>query len=543
MRKNGLTCAVIAGIAGVAGFGSIADAVNLNPDGLGQVLIYPYYTTQGGNDTLFSVVNTADIGKAVKVRFLEGRNSREVLDFHLYLSPYDVWTAGIIAIPEGAEGHPAAGVYTTDRSCTVPDIVTNDSLPAIGGTHYVPFVNWAYVHPDSGAPLDHTAAAAAVLSSVERTREGYFEVIEMANVVNAVDFPVANWIRHGATGVPANCAAVNAAWGFGADWPNLGGGPDYTYGLADPDGSGQLFGNAWILNAARGTVAGYNADAIEGFNFTATLHQPPGDTAPGLEAVNNLVNGSNEATAYVFDFGQLVTATYVEDDGVDITTFGKIDAISALYTSPVVINEYYLDGEANGAPAQSEWLITFPTKRYYVDRSPYLDRTGATVPMFNPQAPREPFTNLFGNTGSCETIAVSIFDQEERTPTVTGGPPFSPVRPGAPANALCWEAQVVTFNQGDRLTAGLGSEILGSTYYNNLNTPFDAGWARISWTGANASLRESLEGNVFAGLPVTGFFANNRDNSVSDAGVLANYTALFRHRTERDCTNAAGACS
>ena len=141
------------------------------------------------------------------------------------------------------------------------------------------------------------------------------------------------------------------------------------------------------------------------------------------------------------------------------------------------------------------------------------------------------------------TAACSSAPVQQRTPTVTGGPPFSPVRPGAPANALCWEAQVVTFNQGDRLTAGLGSEILGSTYYNNLTTPFDAGWARISWTGANASLRASLEGNVFAGLPVTGFFANNRDNSVSDAGVLANYTALFRHRTERDCTNAAGACS
>src|SRR5690606_41654322 len=94
---------------------------------VGLVLVYPYYSTQGGNDTLLSVVNTATVAKAVKVRFLEGRNSREVLDFNLYLSPFDVWTAGIFAIPEGEFGYPAAGVFTRDRSCTAPDIVTNNT--------------------------------------------------------------------------------------------------------------------------------------------------------------------------------------------------------------------------------------------------------------------------------------------------------------------------------------------------------------------------------------------------------------------------------
>ena len=95
MKRNSLTTAVVAGIAGVAGFAGLANAVDLNPDGLGQVLIYPYYTVNKSQDTLFSVVNTTDIGKAVKVRFLEGYNSREVLDFNLFLSPHDVWTARV----------------------------------------------------------------------------------------------------------------------------------------------------------------------------------------------------------------------------------------------------------------------------------------------------------------------------------------------------------------------------------------------------------------------------------------------------------------
>jgi len=91
MNRKNLTAAVLAGLAGAAGIVGSAQAVNIDPDGLGQVLIYPYYTTNGGNVTLLSVVNTTDEAKAVKVRFKEGKNSREVLDFNLYMS---AWTSG-----------------------------------------------------------------------------------------------------------------------------------------------------------------------------------------------------------------------------------------------------------------------------------------------------------------------------------------------------------------------------------------------------------------------------------------------------------------
>ena len=60
MNRKNLTAAVLAGLAGIAGIAGTAQAVNLNPDGLGQVLIYPYYTTNGGNQTILSVVNTTD---------------------------------------------------------------------------------------------------------------------------------------------------------------------------------------------------------------------------------------------------------------------------------------------------------------------------------------------------------------------------------------------------------------------------------------------------------------------------------------------------
>ncbi|HKE47551.1 MAG TPA: hypothetical protein VKB52_05770, partial [Rhodanobacteraceae bacterium] len=41
-------------------------AVTLNPRGIGQVLIYPYYTVNRGQDTLVSLVNTASIAKLVR---------------------------------------------------------------------------------------------------------------------------------------------------------------------------------------------------------------------------------------------------------------------------------------------------------------------------------------------------------------------------------------------------------------------------------------------------------------------------------------------
>ena len=125
MNRKNLTAAVLAGLAGAAGLAGTAQAVNLNPDGLGQVLIYPYYTANDGNNTLLSVVNTTNNAKAVKVRFLEGFNSREVLDFNLYLSHHDVWTAAIAKAE--ALVQPTSEAYETDTfliinddSCTVP---------------------------------------------------------------------------------------------------------------------------------------------------------------------------------------------------------------------------------------------------------------------------------------------------------------------------------------------------------------------------------------------------------------------------------------
>ncbi len=123
-NKKSLCVALAA--TGMLGAAGVAQAVNVSENGLGNVLIYPYYTVNtdiNGNafNTLMSVVNTTASTKAIKVRFREGRNSAEVLDFNVFLSPFDVWTASITpgdVITGSTEW--GAKIATADNSCTIP---------------------------------------------------------------------------------------------------------------------------------------------------------------------------------------------------------------------------------------------------------------------------------------------------------------------------------------------------------------------------------------------------------------------------------------
>ncbi len=522
MKKNAMTTAVVAGLAGVAGIANISNAVNLNPDGLGEVLIYPYYTVNSDNLTLISVVNTTDNAKAVKVRLLEGRNSREVLDFNLYLSRHDVWTAFVFETPEDFAGQGflttgGAALATRDNSCTVPRIqgAAPDPVQGVGqladGTSFALARPFAYINVAGGLPQDQNSDGGP--QNIERTREGYIEMIEMGTVIGAA----ASAVTHGSSGVPANCNYVVGSWfgGVGARWDvnpqNL---------LEDP--SGGLFGGASIVNVNDGTLLTYNADAIDGFSDTI-IHTNPGDLRPNLTDANTagLVVPDAVVRSIVFQQGQLITSNF--------TAGNRIDAVSSIFAHDRVFNEYNVEADV---AAQSEWVLTFPTKRFYVD------------PAIVGNTARAPFTRVFGPAGACEPIALTYYDREEQTPS---GPPggFSPPIPGQAGPALCWEAQVVTFNQaGD-------SAILGSTYPRNiaLATGFDAGWLNIGLAAGHRS-RASLEGHQFDGLPVTGFWAwtvSNNTLEVDGATVLSNYGGLFRHRASRRCLRIDGttefACS
>ncbi len=73
-----LIVATISFALGLVGANTHLHAVSLSPNGAGQALIVPYYTTLGGNDTLLALTNNSRPGRAVKLRVHESRIGRVV---------------------------------------------------------------------------------------------------------------------------------------------------------------------------------------------------------------------------------------------------------------------------------------------------------------------------------------------------------------------------------------------------------------------------------------------------------------------------------
>lgn len=548
MKRNTLTTAVLAGVAGVAGLTSVSNAVNINTDGLGEVLIYPYYTVNKGLDTLLSVVNTTDTVKAVKVRFMDSKNSAEVLDFNLYLSPFDVWT-GVIFDPEGdTEG--VAAVLSSDNSCTVPSF-TQTGLTTADGIPYVPF---------STARFNEFVG---VDNSPERTREGHFEMIEMGVVDETVDTQLTGLEAaaiHTAGGVPFNCTALINAWVPGGIW-NLAGSRQNETDVDTP--AGGLFGAASLISVANGEQVGYNAVAIDAFfedpapfrgtvnNFgagvagPATLHNEPGTSLPTLnDADSDDVVFPTRNISNIFLNGTVTTSTWEKTGGLSPRLFQRVDALTALFMHNEIYNEYATEVAIGGI---TEWTVTQPTKSFYVNSSPAL----------------LPYTDDFdGDTiadgAACERIGITYTDREEGIPGLTpGSVNFSPFDPASPVfPVLCYEAQVVTYNQ-DLTTAKVHtqSDFLGSPNARNIDTDtvggdtYETGWNTIDFVSGLANpigtpavgtedhtliSADAAPGNVYVGLPVTGFSIQVAQNGFLNGGsTLANYAGLFGHRADR----------
>lgn len=523
MLRNPLTAALFAGLLGVT---SQVSAVNLSPNGLGQVLIYPYYTVNADQQTLLSVVNTTNVGKVVRVRFLEGYNGRDVLDFNLYLSRHDVWTATVFSLgdlPGGAGGDTSfAAIFTTDNSCTDPMALTASgtfSNSASGVSQgYQQFLDYDYT--GSNADTGPTSA--------DRTREGHVEIILMNDVIPGSELDAD--ITH-VNGVPADCVSSDLERATGYAPPTL----DPVTGEATTRADGGLFGSASIVEVAKGTFYSYNADALEGFTYVS-LYTSPGTPEPALNSVNDRGNPL-AATAHVFANGDELSATFPSP----AQGSRAIDAVSALFTANNVLNEYVT--AANEAIG-TDWVVTFPTRRFYVDAQP-----GGWLPPGSSTA-YAPFEELFGQVtpgGSCVVVGTVSYDREEASATQTCS--FCPCAPGGHP-VICLNTNVIRFQD---------ESILGTIRVvasQDISQYGNSGWLNVDLASSGSALSDSgldglghalypaTNGNVFHGLPVAGFAATRFTNgSVPLPGggnALANYTAANRHRVTTTCVNTTG---
>src|SRR3990172_4436580 len=461
--------------AAVGTFAGAAQAVNLGNDGMGQVLIYPYYTVQEKSgtafDTYISVVNSDTVnGKAVKVRFLEGKNSVEVLDFNLYLSPNDVWTG---TITRDASGN--AIVQTTDNSCTVPEIppggVAGATSTTAGVLRWQPFTNVAY------------AADAVKDASMGRAREGYVELIQMADFgplnVTTGGLNTFNDSKHNSAGVPPNCAGIRAAWAPADPAPN-----DYNTpandGMSAAAPTGGLSGAGTIINPIEGTDFSYDAVAVDKFS-AIPLHFAPGSIQPQLNDVNPKVSA-------VFDDTDIVLTSWAG-------AIPGVLPVSAILARSAIVNVYAVG--AAGTALATDWLVTFPTKNKHIAEAALADKA--------------PFTSTLGTTGACEVASATAYNREEQVQTSPLG--FSPPTP-AGVFSLCWETNVVSMVNGGTTSNVFGGLNTRST----LSVPYAEGWLNLGFAQARvapaaATTRINIGTGVvtagltttYTGLPVVGF--------------------------------------
>jgi hypothetical protein len=432
-----------------------------------------------------------------------------VLDFNLYLSPNDMWVGVVTATGTGASD-PAILRKAGDLSCTDPPIPPTPSNSSNGE----PFKNFAYLTgPDSlpGTTLD-------------RTREGYIEIFEMANLTGSA----AALVTHPQTvGVAPPCPDTVAIMSYINNTIPTALSP---LNLEAP--SGGLYGNVTLINVANGADMNYVADALDqyagGQYYQVVTSQLP--LLGGSQVIPSsltLVNG----VAYSEDFSGSPTP--------------GARAVASVFMHSAVLNDYAIEPGVGG---QTDWVLTFPIKREFVS-------SATAIP---------PFTGLLTTSGACEPALFQQFDRDEQiAPPGQGG--FSPTQgtSGPDTGNLCWESTIISFRNNqtrvnpNSTTSAPVSGVLGSR--NAIVPPnkqnFEHGWMALTFTGTNATgtgltsaggqsldqVGNTFLGNqTFVGLPVTGFMVRTLTNGAVDCvrvaggpvvvgGCQGSYGGLFRH--------------
>lgn len=482
----------------------------VNPDGLGQVLVFPYYTVRNGFKSFFNITNTSNETLALRVRFREGHNTRDALTFTLVLSAYDAWAAWIEDAPSGPV------VKTTDNSCTMYIGMTGVKLSNVAYTDIY------RVFEDQGD------------NSIERTREGYAEVITMGKAEKDTKEGqlMIYSAQHDNEGMPEDCLEVRNAFsakaptGFPVIFPfvdiaatnnefNLvsgDGDPEARKAFIGlPPGENPLRGTFSIIDSKTGRGGGGAAVAIADFMSLNTAR----------EQTRSLITAQN--------FPYFLEPSLASRDGI-WTTSGLADVEKAIASSSIV-NEW-ANNPATGA--EVDWVVTFPTKGFHVDHE---DDEGVTIEdnihALNNQW-RKGFADLrssvfLPNTdqnGAAVDVFVKAYDRED---TVDNTASVSKL-------ALLGGVNLVSFD-----TSPLSGQNFVSVF--NVDTALGPnvpnGWAELGFiTGTkipavppprHGTIGSSGVSGVGAdgmqGLPVLGFAFKSRNQG----DPAKNYSQVFNH--------------
>src|SRR4029079_13239272 len=122
--------------------------------------------------------------------------------------------------------------------------------------------------------------------------------------------------------------------------------------------TGGIYGSASIVNVGAGTYFSYNADALRDFTHRQ-LFSATSPLGPMLADANSAESKLGGAVAYVAgSAGRPLALDYA----------AGVDAVSAVLMANTIYAEYFV---AAGLGANTDWIVTFPTKNFYVDKTLY----------------------------------------------------------------------------------------------------------------------------------------------------------------------------
>lgn len=504
-KKNKLAISVATGILGAVGVITTAQAVHVNTDGTGQVLLFPYFNAQEGYVTNINLVNSTDQTKAVKIRFREGKNSNDILDFNIYMSPEDVWT-GSVQTGDDGKGNKVGSLVTTDRTCTLPALASCDD-----GTCQatVPF---------TGHNLYKNVTA-------EDTREGYVEIIEMG-VVD--DSKVQHGVLH-SNGKPNDCKSVEQAWIKGDFTQGVGAA---AKGLSAP--SGGLFGSSAIINVGMGSAFAVDPVALENYSTRAQhylSHDPNNFLLPSLASgdvtTSSILtkNGAGQTEMVVTEWKPQADACLADGDELTPQCGTNPYPVAHAMLAPYLMNEYFLD-PTDGYDGHTDWVVTFPMKKHGI------------------HAGQQDVLSSFEN---------GIYDREEGKAgsSVNNGSGFGfspPIgvgsNPVSDSSLLNREVNVISFKSTDK-SYDANRTVLSSSAKQSVSVgSFVSGWARLSFpnysladgflsaTGYSATPAVySANSNIYKGVPATGaaFIEGNVSQNAN-----ARFGDALPHKVQRD---------
>lgn len=296
--------------------------VSLDPHGLGQGLMFPYFTTNNGQSTLLTVQNTSEKGKALKLIVRNAENGYDALSINLYLPPSGRWSAALTRTDAAETSRLVAGVPNV--GCTLP------AMPAEG----------------FGLGLIHSGA-----SDVLNVHEGSVDIVEMGTLSDALS-------QLAREGTPESCAEfVRRADTVDGIWrvePNDG--------IGAP--SGLLKGHATLLDVADGTAFSYEAPAFNGLAYKARhttfdpdANEPKINFRPALEDIQTPPDSAGMAFTVRRPDGSPVTLRYTNNGLHESPIWGYI-VIGSLLATTHATADVFLDPNLR---ARNEWIVSFPT--------------------------------------------------------------------------------------------------------------------------------------------------------------------------------------